>query len=140
MVVKVEPEKLGYEQYREDVSLEMGLTAVYAYHCQRCNYTWLPRDFDIDNREKYNYTGHDLFYREHPRSCARCKSKSWKDVIPNRKLKVNPIFEGKKWINEDSINNDNYMHFAWINSTPRLKALNRQNKYTIKNIIQYRER
>jgi hypothetical protein len=52
---------------------------VYAYHCNRCNYTWLPGDFDrlfyiggkFGHREQ-NYWGEDLLHRDPPKSCARC--------------------------------------------------------------------
>ena len=65
----------------EEKSLLMSMVHVYAYHCKRCNYVWLSKDFDyhtrpsfVENNEKvkWKYSGHDLLYRQPPKSCARC--------------------------------------------------------------------
>ena len=74
---------------------KLGLTNVWAYHCNRCNYVWLPKDFDMAHdrvemeKRKMEFVadfGEDLFYRKPPKSCARCKSKYW-NKSPSRKTK-----------------------------------------------------
>jgi hypothetical protein len=143
-MTEVDKEQMGYENYAEDKAYEFGLVNVYAYHCRRCNYTWLPKDFDFNWREpfkgemsKWLYWGQDLFFREPPKVCARCKSKSWRKVFPQRKLKLHPIFKGEDWIDEDKINDvGSGLNRPWINSVARLRALTRQGKLTPKDIIQ----
>jgi hypothetical protein len=54
-------------------ALDFGISKTWAYHCTRCNYVWLPKDFDLVNDD-------DLLNREPPKACARCKSKQWKDL------------------------------------------------------------
>ncbi len=135
-MIELDKNQMDDPQYVENIASENGLINVYAYHCHRCNYTWLPRDFDfnffLSNDKTDGSWGHDLFYREPPKSCARCKSRSWKEVVPRRKLKLHPAFRGQEWINEDKINDT-----PWINSEARLRALNRQGKLTPKNILQF---
>jgi len=81
-MIEVDKEKLGEPVYRENMANELGLVEIHAYHCIRCNYVWLPRDFDLNfnlrNDKTDGYYGHDLFFREPPKSCARCKSRSWR--------------------------------------------------------------
>jgi hypothetical protein len=64
---------------KENKASELGLIKVWAYCCQRCNYVWPPRDFDFDMRLRkgQNNLGEDLMYKDPPKSCARCKSRSW---------------------------------------------------------------
>lgn len=87
---KSKKEKLGNEYYREEKASELGLINIWAYHCNRCNHVWLPKNFDYDKYESYRkdgrwaYHGQDLFFREPPKSCARCKSKYWKDLFMQR--------------------------------------------------------
>jgi hypothetical protein len=92
------------ENYAEGKGLEIGLVNVYAYHCNRCNYTWLPKDFDMlslagvmynKSGKSDGFSGHDLLYRELPKSCARCKSKSWNVLYPRRKK---PNSDVKTWL------------------------------------------
>ena len=46
------------------------------------------------------------------------------------------IFKGQDWIDEDKINDvGSCLHHPWINSTARLRALDRQGKLTPKDII-----
>ena len=61
----------------EDQTAERGLIMM-VYHCVRCVYSWLPRDFN----PAYN----DIEMMEPPKSCARCKSKYWR-VLPSREIK-----------------------------------------------------
>lgn len=63
----------------ENIANELGLVSVYAYHCYRCNYTWLPRDFDLG----WSEPGQELLHRPPPKSCARCKTRSW-NIPPYR--------------------------------------------------------
>lgn len=65
-----------------------GLVITYAYHCNRCNYTWLPRDFDAVPSDPLN-AGSNIIHEIRPKLCARCKSKVW-DISPTRKTKHNP--------------------------------------------------
>jgi hypothetical protein len=37
----------------ENLAGELGLVNIWAYHCYRCNYTWLPRDFDLGWSEHF---------------------------------------------------------------------------------------
>ena len=72
---------------------------------------------------------------EPPKSCARCKSRSWKESIPRRKLKLHPALKDQNWIDEDKINDaTSGLNYAWIKT--RLRALNRQDKLTPGNITQ----
>lgn len=61
----------------------------YHYHCYRCNYDWFPEGFDRSPKDIINtdYGNVDLFFREPPKSCARCKSKSWNSEYMKRKRK-----------------------------------------------------
>ncbi len=64
--------------------MELGLWECLVYHCNRCNYAWLPKDFE--------FTGGDrLMKAEPPKSCARCKSKYWRNV-PKRNMKYTHKF------------------------------------------------
>ena len=86
-MAEIDKKLMNDEIYMENKAEEIGLLNLWAYHCYRCNYTWLPKDFDFNRRlkddENYNYGwGHDLFYREPPKCCARCKSKSWNKEVP----------------------------------------------------------
>lgn len=61
----------------------LGLVQTYAYYCERCHYTWLPRSDSLflvsENKHlEQKYNGQDLLRREPPKSCARCKSKQWR--------------------------------------------------------------
>ena len=55
---------------------KISLVAIWAYYCQRCNYVWLPKDFDVD----FSKYGKDLLDRQPPKCCARCKSRSWEHL------------------------------------------------------------
>ena len=58
---------------KAELAAEIGLIKIWTYHCNcnRCNYTWIPKDFD------FNGNNDILFDIEPPKSCARCKSKYW---------------------------------------------------------------
>ena len=51
-------------------TVKLGLMKTYAYHCNRCDYLWFPRD--------YEYEHDDIMKMKPPKSCARCKSKLWR--------------------------------------------------------------
>ena len=72
------PEKGRYEQMTLPEHKALGLKAVLAYHCLRCQYLWFPRDYEIVEKNIIEITP--------PKSCARCKSKYW-NKIPQRKIK-----------------------------------------------------
>jgi len=72
------PEKGWYAQMTLPEHKALGLYAVLAYHCKRCNYLWFPRDYEISEKNIIEITP--------PKSCARCKSKYW-NKIPQRKIK-----------------------------------------------------
>lgn len=72
------PEKGRYEQMTLPEHKELGLKAVLAYHCRRCQYLWFPRDYEIVEKNIIEITP--------PKSCARCKSKYW-NKKPQRKIK-----------------------------------------------------
>jgi hypothetical protein len=95
---------------------ELGLVQVWAYHCQRCNHVWLPKDFDIGFhismlKPGQKNIGEDLVFsdREHPKACARCKSKYWNRLPYRRTNYHDGLFHSKRTI-------------------PRLRALHRQGK------------
>ena len=144
-VEEVDKNRMGERVYVEDNAYEFGLINVYAYHCYRCNYTWLPKAFDFKWRRLKEqeagtdgFWGHDLFYREPPKSCARCKSRSWKELHPRRRLKLQSALKEQDWIDEDKINDTSSpLNYSWINSVARLRALNRQGKLTPKDIVQF---
>ena len=52
-----------------DKRSDKGLVAVWAYHCYRCGYIWLPKDYDVSEI--------NTLARDPPKACARCKSKYW---------------------------------------------------------------
>jgi hypothetical protein len=141
-MIEVDKYKMGYELYREARAEERGLIQVYAYHCYRCNYTWLPRDFDFCwNYWKTGWWGDDLFYREPPKSCARCKSRSWKQHNAQRKLRI-ALEEGNlpepilKEMN-NPVSRLHKEHHPWMwSSVARLRALERQGKLTLNDIAQ----
>jgi rubrerythrin len=58
----------------ENKASYLGLFKVYAYCCMRCNHIWLPRFSSGYNPFDYNKLVLDS---EPPKSCAKCKSKSW---------------------------------------------------------------
>ena len=60
-----------------------GLFITYAYHCNRCNYAWFPKDFDAIF-SSVTSGGLNLIRQTPPKSCARCKSKYWNSP-PKRK-------------------------------------------------------
>ena len=70
------------EQEREKIRklllylMKKGLVIAYAYHCQRCNYLWFPKDFDAVFSSATS-GGLNLIHRTPPKACARCKSKYW---------------------------------------------------------------
>jgi hypothetical protein len=119
---KSERDKPLNEYHREDRAGELGLINIWAYHCNRCNYTWLPKDFDFDKREpfrkdgKWGVWGQDLFFRKPPKSCARCKSKYWRLPFMQRKSKTAYVDEETGWIDEPT-------------SMARFATLIRQGKY-----------
>jgi hypothetical protein len=141
-MIEVDKEQLGYEVYRENMASELGLVEIHAYHCSRCNYVWLPRDFDFNfnlrNNKTDGYWGHDLFFREPPKSCARCKSRSWRDIIPQRRLKKNHIFND---IGAEALEGlNNYLDYnRWITSRARYRALIKQkgDKLTNNDVFQF---
>ena len=72
------PENGWYDQMTLPQHRDLGLYAVLAYHCKRCNYLWFPRDYEISEKNIIEITP--------PKSCARCKSKYW-NKKPQRKIK-----------------------------------------------------
>ncbi len=72
------PEKGRYEGMTLPEHKALGLKAVLAYHCIRCDYLWFPRDYYIVEKNIIEITP--------PKSCARCKSKYW-NKKPQRKIK-----------------------------------------------------
>jgi hypothetical protein len=89
----------------------MGLRLTFAYHCNRCDYLWFPKDFDYYGKDKHMK---DIFNLAAPRACARCKSKLW-NKPRKRKMRVikNPT--------------DPSIIFQWV-SLPRIKAVGRTQK------------
>ena len=85
------PEKGRYEQMTLPEHKALGLKAVLAYHCKRCNYLWFPRDYEFVEKNIIQITP--------PKSCARCKSKYW-NRKPQRKIKYRfgaPVAEARAY-------------------------------------------
>ena len=70
----------------DELQYEKGLINIFAYHCKRCNYVWIPKDLDVQiNLDNQHITNKDarkswkryMLDREPPKCCARCKTKSW---------------------------------------------------------------
>lgn len=88
---------------------KLGLRNLWAYHCNRCNYVWFHKDFDM-SRDRYELGkrkieivsdfGEDLFYREPQRACARCKSR-YRNTLPTRKTE-NTFQIGKYSIHQEA--------------------------------------
>jgi len=73
-----------------------------------------------------------IFYTEPPKSCARCKSKYWRELTTQRELKLDYRYKNEKWIDDDLRNSH-----PWMTSVARLRALDRQGKLTPKDIKQF---
>lgn len=63
--------------------IKKGLIVTLAYHCNRCNYSWFPKDFDA-TFQKRTITNKKLMNRAPPKACARCKSKYWNSEPKNK--------------------------------------------------------
>ena len=129
--------ELGFNDEVGRLGESKGLIEVYAYHCYKCNYTWLPRDFDFlwsigkkcGHPEQENF-GEDLLHREPPKSCARCKSKYWKEMVPLRNLRRNHFLNEEEWFQVYGYRQ------AWTANKARLRALDKHGKFTPKGVLQ----
>jgi hypothetical protein len=113
-------EKTRYEQLLEKLTdpkfiaeqnkkiQDLGLIEVLAYHCNRCNYLWFAKDFDL---------GENILELEPPKACARCKSKYW-NKKPVRKT--------------GQVYSDKYGMHHLLLSIPRYRALHRKGKLDFK--------
>jgi hypothetical protein len=81
------------EKFRKKIR-KRGLIITEAYHCQRCNYVWLPKDFSVKLISDYT-TDDGLMNRTGPKACARCKSKYWNSP-PKRKTRHTYTYEGSE--------------------------------------------
>jgi hypothetical protein len=84
-LIKEEEEE---NERKRKILRKKGLVRTFAYHCLRCNYTWLPKDFDIGSCDPLD-AGNNIIKEIQPKSCARCKSKIW-NISPINKTKRNP--------------------------------------------------
>lgn len=67
---------------------KLGLITTLVYHCQRCNYLWLPKDFDAQFSD-YGSIYETIANLVPPKACARCKSRQWnKEPVRNTKRTV----------------------------------------------------
>lgn len=64
--------------YDAETTMKSGIVNMPVYHCNRCNYFWLPRDFDPAYQ--------NIMKMKPPQACARCKSKYWR-YEPQRRTK-----------------------------------------------------
>lgn len=67
-----EREKIRFLRYL----IKKGVVVTYAYHCQRCNYLWFPKDFDAIFSNATS-GGLNLIHKSPPKACARCKNRYW---------------------------------------------------------------
>ncbi len=79
------------------------LVKTWAYHCKRCNYVWLPKDYEYGEEDDLTDRG------GRPSACARCKSKYWADDRVNRNIMtispeireaMIPLSPLDKWVKE----------------------------------------
>ena len=66
------------QEQRTALATMSGIEMAYVYHCNRCNYSWLPRDYDPAYQ--------DIMKMQPPKGCARCKSPCWRSS-PQRHTK-----------------------------------------------------
>jgi hypothetical protein len=116
---KIDKEQLSDRFFRYEMSRKLGLIQIYAYHCARCNFTWLPKNFD-GSRTLDSWGNCDLFLREPPKSCARCKSKYWKKEYMQRRR-------------NKAVITDQYKRIKQAASKKRFESLMRD--VTLKNIV-----
>jgi len=86
-----DPKKGRYERMTLNEHFKLGMMAVLAYHCKRCDYLWFPRDYSIVEK--------NIIDIPPPKSCARCKSKYW-NKKPQRKIKYRygaPVAEARAY-------------------------------------------
>lgn len=115
---------------------EQGLQRVYAYHCTRCNYLWFPKDYDYDRTYQ-----EEIFEREPPKACARCKSKQW--MSPRRRKTKH---EGEWQLSTSSIARRNALKRsgAWQEQQDQIQdqediAKQEEREQLIKELSQYGE-
>jgi hypothetical protein len=89
----------------------MGLRLTFSYHCNRCDYQWFPKDFDIIGESRKMI---DIFNIQAPKACARCKSKQWTKLRKRKRVFKYPI--------PDNVKNDGML------TVPRIKAAYRNTK------------
>lgn len=116
----------AYPDQVEGRGYELGLRKTYAYHCNRCNYLWFPKDFDAVNPvnnhgEGVYFVGQNIFDLEPPKACARCKSKYWREFPKRTTRSILPT----KFATPDD------KGFHKMDGIPRLRALHRQGKLGI---------
>ena len=70
--------KQEWREQNKTLALQSGIELAYVYHCNRCGYYWLPRDYDPAYQ--------DIMKMQPPKGCARCKSPSWR-TTPLRRTK-----------------------------------------------------
>jgi hypothetical protein len=68
---------------------KLGLIQTVAYHCNRCNHLWFPKDFDAILASATS-GGLNLIRETAPKACARCKSRYWNSP-PKRKTRSSSI-------------------------------------------------
>jgi len=85
-----------------------GLKLTFAYHCNRCDYLWFPKDFDDFGK----YMFRDIMNLIPPKSCARCKTRSWNKPI-QRKMKLPAKVKVPDGLNDGMLR------------APRIKAIQR---------------
>lgn len=71
------------DSYQRVQATHLGLEPVLAYHCNRCNYRWFPK-----NQEILEFDG--LVNVKPPNRCARCKNRYWRSER-TRKPRIAPI-------------------------------------------------
>jgi hypothetical protein len=102
---------MNTEETLNYIDEKFGIKQAFVYHCNRCDYLWLPKDFDVYGQHRKSQ---DIFNLVPPKVCARCKTKLW-NKPRKRKMRViknpaNPL-QTKPWV-----------------SLPRIKAIARQLK------------
>ena len=92
---------MTYRIGKRKAAVLKSLVKTWAYHCKRCNYVWLPKNYEYGEDD-------DLTDRVRPSACARCKSKYWSDdrvnsnlaTMPPKILEMMPLSPLDKWAKE----------------------------------------
>jgi hypothetical protein len=121
-IVQLAQEEEEENERKRKILRKKGFVITLSYHCNRCNYVWLPRDFDTKTSDPLN-SGINIIHEIPPKCCARCKSKQW-NIEPKRKTKENPDPTNlERWSNTRIISEYRGLLFRNAKADKRIKHL-----------------